>query len=136
MTKAQILEEIRRTAAANNGIPLGYVRFENVTGIRYSDWFGVHWARWGDALRKAGFSANRLNEAHGTEFMYQRIAEYTQELGRLPVRGDLRLKRKSDPTFPSWNTFDRLGSKTELVGQLAEYCRPRPEFAAIAELCD
>jgi hypothetical protein len=56
VTKQHILSEIRRTAAANGGVPLGVQRFFTETGIKSSDWHGKFWARWGDALREAGFS--------------------------------------------------------------------------------
>jgi hypothetical protein len=38
MTKQHILEEMRRTAKANDGVPLGHRRFYSETGIKYSDW--------------------------------------------------------------------------------------------------
>ena len=37
MNKQHIVDEIRRTAKANGGIPLGIQRFLTETGIKYSD---------------------------------------------------------------------------------------------------
>ena len=120
MKKTHIIAEIRRTAAENSGVPLGFARFEAATGIKTADWFGIHWARWGDAVREAGFEPNQLQGAYEKEELLQKYAELAKELGRLPVRGDLGLKRRADPAFPSWNTFDRFGKKADFIRQLAE----------------
>jgi hypothetical protein len=37
VTKAEIIAEIRRTAADNDGIALGFARFEGATGIKHGD---------------------------------------------------------------------------------------------------
>jgi hypothetical protein len=50
--KAHILDEIRRTAKANGGAPLGRARFEDETGIRAADWYGKHWRSWGEAVTR------------------------------------------------------------------------------------
>ena len=43
MTKKQeIIEEIRRTAALNNGKALGQERFIRETGFKKSDWYPFH----------------------------------------------------------------------------------------------
>ncbi len=136
MTKAHIIAEIKRTAAENGGVPLGFARFEAATGITNADWFGVHWARWGDAVREAGFEPNQLQGAYEKEELLQKYAELAKELGRLPVRGDLGLKRRSDPEFPSWNTFERLGRKADLVRQLTEFCRARDGFQDVVCWCE
>jgi hypothetical protein len=119
--KSYIIAEIKRTAVANGGAPLGFARFEAATDIKITDWFGIHWARWGDALREAGFEPNQLQGAHEKDELLQKYAELAKELGRLPVMGDLRLKRRADPTFPSWNTFSRFGRKVEFIRQLGRF---------------
>jgi hypothetical protein len=136
VTKAHILDEIRRAATANGGVPLGEARFEAETGIKRSDWFGLHWARWGDALREAGFPPNQLKTAFGEETLLDNYARYAKELHRLPTSGDLRMKRRTDDEFPSWNTFARLGAKRELVRKLLEYCRSAPDLGDVIPLCE
>jgi hypothetical protein len=71
MTKEQILDEIRRIAAANNGVLPGTQRFRTETGISESAWSGKYWARWGDALREAGFSPNVWQLPHSDDVFVQ-----------------------------------------------------------------
>ena len=109
MLKEHILAEIRRTAATNGGKPLGQARFLSETGIRTADWHGKYWARWGDAVLEAGFSPNTLNKALESERMLEKLSAYVRELKHFPVHGELKLKSRSDPSFPSPNTFSRFG---------------------------
>jgi len=71
MTKEQILDEIKRIAAENNGIPPGSQRFVSETGIAASAWSGKYWARWSDALREAGFPPNVWQVPHEEEFLIE-----------------------------------------------------------------
>src|SRR3954463_3460134 len=111
MDKELIIREIRRTANANGGVALGWRRFEEETGIRYHDWYGQYWTRWGDAVREAGFEPNRFSEAYGDEFLIGQLVLLTRRLGRVPIQGDLLLATRNDPGFPSEKAFRRLGSK-------------------------
>ncbi|HWQ68724.1 MAG TPA: GIY-YIG nuclease family protein [Patescibacteria group bacterium] len=136
MKRAHILSEIARTASANGGVPLGEARFESETGIKRPDWYGKHWAKWGDAVQEAGFTPNKLNPAFRDELLLGKYSEYARELGRLPTAGDLRLKRQNDPEFPSWNTFARFGSKAEMVKKALEFCRSDQGFQNVVEQCE
>ncbi len=135
MEKADILREIRRTAAENGGVPLGFRKFARETGIKYADWQGKHWIRWSDVVREAGFAPNQFAEAYDDGELLEKYAQLARELGRLPVSGDLRMKARTDAEFPHDGPFRRFGGKAELVRRLLEYCQSREGYDDIARLC-
>lgn len=92
MDKRHILSEIQRTAKANAGVPLGREKFLQETGIKESEWSGIHWARWGDAIREAGFTANELQSAHDEDHLLEKYVALIREVSRIPVAMELRLK--------------------------------------------
>ena len=135
MTKQHILSEIRRTAAANGGVPLGvHHRFFAETGIKESDWRGKFWVRWSEAVKEAGFEPNELTPARTSEDLLLNLAGLVRQLGRFPAMAEIRFKARSDPMFPSDKTFRRLGGKQALAAQLEKFCRDRGEND-LAELC-
>lgn len=136
ITKAHILAEIQRLAEARGGAPLGKKRFYAETGIKESDWIGKHWARWGDAIREAGFTPNALVAGYGEEFLLEKLAGLARDLKRFPVRTELKLKARTDRGFPSANTFERLGPKHELAAKLKRYCDSRTGLEDVAAYCE
>jgi hypothetical protein len=135
MNKEHILSEIKRTAAANGGVPLGRERFLRETGIKIHDWSGKFWARWGDALREAGFAPNQLQTAYNDNILIEKFISLTRELGHFPVYAELRMKAHSDAGFPAHNTFARLGSKEQIAAKILEYCRSRAGYEDVTALC-
>jgi hypothetical protein len=134
MNKEHILDEIRRTAKLNGGVALGWRRFEGETGIRYYDWYGQFWTRWGDAVREAGFEPNRMSEAYDDQFLLEKLVLLTRRLERVPIQGDLLLAPKSDPTFPSEKVFRRLGSKAQRVSRVISFCEANPGHDDVVSL--
>src|SRR5882724_5639232 len=135
MDRQHILEEIRRTAKANGGMPLGHVRFEQETGARYHDWWGKYWGRWGDALLEAGFSPNTLQGAFSDDDLLAKLVGLIRELSRFPGNGDIRLKKRNDPTFPNDKVFSsHFGSRARLREAVVEYSRING-FEDIPSLC-
>lgn len=110
-------------AKANGGVPIGRERFERETGIKESDWTGIFWVRWSEAVKEAGFEPNKLNIAHDEEFLLEQYALLVRELGRIPVVGEVIMKRRTHPEFPSAKTFHRFGNKAQLLVRVAEFCR-------------
>jgi len=107
MDKRHILSEIKRTAAANGGVPLGTAKFFRETGIKNSDWLGKFWARWGDAVREAGFEPNQLQGAYNVDILIEKLISFTRELGHFPVRDELKMKSRSEVSFPWSLTFEK-----------------------------
>lgn len=136
MTKEHILEEIKRTAKANGGVPLGQQKFFAETEIKSSDWKGKFWVRWGDAVREAGFTPNQMIKAYPDSWLFEKFIALTRELGRLPVFGDLQMKARRDKDFLSPNVFGRFGSKRALLSKIVEFCQKHKGFEDILRLCE
>jgi hypothetical protein len=132
MTKDQILNEIRRTAEANGGIPLGRQTILKEAGIKESHWKGKFWARWGDAVIEAGYLPNTLQEAIADEVLLEKYALLTIELGHLPTNPELSLKGRTDSDFPSSKTFSRLGSKSQISEKLLAFCNGKDSFEELS----
>lgn len=128
MTKQHIINEIQRTAHTNGGTALGRERFERETGIRESDWSGRYWVRWSEAVKEAGFEPNRLTVAHEDVFLIEKYIALIRELGRIPVQGELVMKRRNDAEFPSDKVFRRFGSKSQLMERVGAYCKEKAGY--------
>jgi len=134
MKKDDVLSEIRRVAALHGGRAPGKSTFERETGIHHADWFGVYWARWSDAVAEAGLRPNTLQSRTPDDVALEKYALLARELGHLPVKGELRLARRRDTTFPSENVFAKYGGKRQLAERLQQYCDSRPTFSDVADI--
>lgn len=133
--KQRILDEIRRTAASNGGVPLGTDRFATATGIKEADWRGRFWARWSDAVREAGFTPNTLRPRTDEDLLYAQLATFIRELGRYPTVAEMRLRKRQDDAFPNHKVLERLASRTELVQRLTAFCERNDGWADVATIC-
>src|SRR5579859_267375 len=105
MNKQHILDEIKRTAGANGGVPLGRLRFFQETGIKESDWKGKFWVRWSDAIKEIGLTAQTMTTAYDEKVLMEKFISFTRELGHIPISAEIRMKARSDKSFPSDSTF-------------------------------
>jgi hypothetical protein len=136
MNKQYILSEIKRTAAANGGVPLGRERFFRETGIKDSEWHGKLWVRWSDAVREAGFEPNKLQTAYDDDIIIEKFIGLARELGHFPVYAEIRMKARNTDGFPAHNTFARLGSKQQIAAKILDYCKARSGYEDIIALCE
>lgn len=135
LEKQYIIDEIRRTAEANDGVPLGRTRFLAETGIRPTDWEGRFWVRWSDAVREAGYEPNRMQAAFDNDWLLERLAGFVRELGHYPLVAELRLRARADPDFPSHNTFKRFGNKSQVASALMTWCESRSDWEDVVAIC-
>jgi hypothetical protein len=135
MDRQYILDEIRRTAIVNGGVPLGRERFQRETGVKYYDWYGRYWTRWGDAVSEAGFTPNKLREAYDETVVLEKYIDLMRGLGRIPVDGDLRIRAHVDKTFPHTGAFGRLGTKAQLVAKVLDYARLHEGYEDVVDFC-
>ena len=101
-----------------------------------SEWLGKLWARWGDAVREAGFTPNQLNHAYDKTELLEKYAKLALELGRLPTANDLRLKHRKDSFYPDQKVFERLGKKAELIRQVLEFCQNHEGYGDVIRMCE
>jgi hypothetical protein len=135
MEKRHILEEIRRTAEANGGKPLGMSRFYQETGIKESDWLGHYWSKWGDAVRESGFEPNELQGARDEAELIESFIGLMRQLRKFPTQKEVRLKASNSPGFPWHNTFNRFGSKAQFVEKILQHCSSRPGYDDVLAFC-
>jgi hypothetical protein len=136
-TKRFIINEIRRTAEKNSGVPLGMIRFYQATGIKISDWRGKLWLRWSDVLRAAGFEPNKMAHAYPEKFLIDSFIALMREIGHFPTATELQQKGYHNRAFPSHMAFkSRWGSKVQQAERIAQYCRRQEDYGDILAMCE
>jgi hypothetical protein len=133
--REHILSEIRRLTKANNGNPPGTQAFERETSIRESEWRGRYWARWGDAVKEAGFEPNLLIQRTETSVILRKLCDAVRHYGKIPTNAELRLYGRTRADFPSHNTFsNHFRNKAEMVAKLREFIAEKEDLSDLAPL--
>lgn len=132
--RERILSEIKRLAAANAGKVPGRQAFEAETGIRVHEWYGVYWARWGDAVTEAGLSPNVLQKRLDKDAVLGEVAQAVRHFGKVPTYGELRMYARNRPGFPVHTTISKAAGSVGLAESLRELALANPEFADIATM--
>lgn len=132
MDKARVIAEIKRTAEANGGTPLGQRRFAEETAITIATWRGKYWATWSDALREAGFAPNTPREAFTREELTLALIAVTRRLKRYPTFAETRIEKQSNPAFPTEVIFARrLGDAAARVAAVRTYATEHSEHSDV-----
>jgi len=130
-----ILEEIRKLATASGGKPPGFRAFLNHTGIGEHVWRGVYWARWSDALKEAGFTANTWREKSDTNYIVQKYIEATRHYGHLPTGSELEIYRNTHADFPGVKAiYKHFGSKDGLLSNLRTLLQGKPDMQDVTQM--
>ena len=135
MEKREILETIRRLAEANGGQAPGRSEFIAESGYGEGAW-SKYWARWGDAVREAGYQPKTLQVPHDETLLIRKLIDLSRELGHFPTGREIALKRRVDPTLPSRTAFELRGSKAHRASAVLEYCKANSGLDDVATLCE
>jgi hypothetical protein len=133
MDRAEILDTIRRTTQANDGVPLGEDRLAGM-GIPPAVW-GRYWPRLSAAQREAGVEPNKKNEAVPEEDALGHLVRFIREIGAIPTSRERVVKHHQDPAFPSERIWKRLGPNSRLLARLVRYAETHPGHEDVLVLC-
>ncbi len=132
----RIIEQLKSIAKTNAGAAPGVRAFERETGIRESDWRGIYWARWSDAVREAGLEPNDYQAKLDPDLMMAKLAAALRHYGRMPTFAEMRLYGQSDPTFPSDRTIAKhFKGMKDMKQRLAAWMSERSDYADISGVC-
>ena len=136
MTKAFIINEIKRIAAESNGAAPGRLRFTTLTGIKESDWSGRFWVRWNDAISEAGLQTNQMQGAYSSSDLLKHLVTLIRKLQRFPTVAELKFKARTSTGFPDSTTLrNRLGPKGKMAQSVIAYCGDDPELELVVAIC-
>jgi hypothetical protein len=135
VTRDHIIAEIRRVADEIGGKSPGKKLFESETGIRESDWRGVYWAKWSEALAQAGHAPNMKTQRYPEEMIMSKLISLIQREHAFPTQDLLKLKRREDRSFPSFRVFRRLGTKAEIARKVVACCEDRDDLREVGDIC-
>ncbi len=131
----EILSEIRRLANASGGQAPGVRAFERATGITEGTWRGLHWVRWSDALKEAGFGPNKWQGKFEAKYIFEKFIEVARHYQRLPTSMELRMYRRANPDFPNEKTLLMyFGSKAKLLSSLRSWITDKPAYADVGAM--
>ena len=134
--KRFIINEIKRTAETNGGVPLGMIRFSQATGIKIADWRGKLWLRWSDAVKEAGLPPNKKAGPYDEQLLIDNFIELMRELGHFPISTELEKKRYQNRTFPNHMAFRaHWGRRRQQAARIALYCQAHTGYEDILAMC-
>ena len=134
-SKQEIIVEIKRTAAANGGKPLGAARFSRETGITEYEWVR-HWPRFGEAQAEAGFAQNQLQGSYSSDFALEKIIALVRQRRRFPTFREIEAERAKDPAIPTKSVYQRMGGRATLIRKVLDFCAGREGLVDVAEMCE
>ena len=76
-----------------------------------------------------------MQTAYSQDVLFEKFIGLARELGRFPVGTEVRMKARSDDSFPWHNTFARFGSKQQFAAKILDYCKGRSGYDDIRALC-
>ena len=129
--KSSIIDKIRAFVERTGEVP-GFGTFAKESGIKESDWKGVFWARWGDAIKEAGFEPNTATKKLSRGQLLEGYCLATRHYQKAPTGSELRMFSKSIERFPSTNTMLKsFGSITNVRLKAREWASENSRYSDV-----
>ena len=137
VTRDQFITEIRRIAEKYGGKPPGRSSFESESGFPKSNWEGIFWSKWSDALIEAGFEPNQRFSKIEDEMIFEKLIPLCRHFKRVPTVPDMRIYRRTiDSEFPISAIRKRFGAE-DLWSEFANWLKNQTgNFNDVSELID
>lgn len=136
ISREEVLTEIRKFVATNDGEIPGERTFVAATRMKQSAWKGKYWARWTDAVREAGYDPNAMMQKIPDEDILEQLAGFITKLGYFPVRDEINVYARTASGFPVWQTIrKRYGGMPQTAAALLEYSGKTGNLV-LAKLCE
>lgn len=78
---------------------------------------------------------NARQRPYDDDYLLEKLADLVRELNHYPVASEVRMKARSDPDFPSHNTFTRFGRKAQVASALIGWCKSSPGWDDVQAIC-
>lgn len=124
-----VIDEIKRLGSG--GAAPGVRAFERATGIRESQWRGVYWAKWSDAITEAGFGSNQLQQRLNSNSVLEYVGNLIRQSKKLPTVAEMKLAKRADPAFPNFKTVQSHCGQSSLTEALRAFAMADPAYADI-----
>jgi hypothetical protein len=133
MSKDEFVDRLKAAARTRpNGQPPGEQAFWRETGLNRHQLRRAGIRSYGELCELAGVARNTFRGPAAADTVLEALANLARRLGRFPDHPDREVARHADPTFPGQAAFRTARAKRgPLEMQLLEWCRQRPEYAAV-----
>jgi hypothetical protein len=128
-SRETVLEAVRCAVKTAGGKRVSLYEFLTTSGMKSGDVF-LHFSRWQEALRAAGFASKWPNALIDTDVLLADWSAVARDLRRLPKRDDYSIRGN----FSSKTLENRFGSWTNVSEAFLALARKKPEWAGLGEL--
>jgi hypothetical protein len=94
----------------------------------------MYWARWGDALKEAGFEPIVPQHKIPEDVICKKFCELSIKLKKKPTYSELKMAKRNDVDFPSSRIMVRhYGSISKLSERAIEYAKRDKEYSSAVD---
>src|SRR2546421_12445536 len=117
VTKADLIEQLRRVTRENGGRPPGESRFYRETKVTKDRLWDADIRSYGDLCELAGLPRNRLQQQMTPDQLFEPLAVLTAKVKRFPDHTDREMAHRRNVAFPSYEAYRTAQDKSGALEQ-------------------